>query len=119
MRHRGGGRVVPGVRQPAPDLPYAGFWARPDGAAALLGTDGVLIAGCEVGRRLPADRRTPLTPSTGVRTSTPPLRQALRLRTPTRLEEGRILAVGGLGADAADRRVVRTRQSALDTGARP
>ncbi|MFE7598359.1 Kelch repeat-containing protein [Streptomyces sp. NPDC057494] len=90
--------VTPGVWQSAQDMPFAGFWAQPDAAAALFGADGVLIAGGEDGRRLPTDLSALLTPSTGVWTSTPPLRQARRLHTLTRLENGQILAVGGLGA---------------------
>ncbi|MER7536718.1 kelch repeat-containing protein [Streptomyces sp. NPDC097704] len=90
--------ITPGVWQPAADMPYAGFWAQPSDAAAVLRDDEVLIAGGEDGRRLPTDGSMALTVSTGVWTSTPPLRQARRLHTLTRLENGQILAVGGIGA---------------------
>ncbi|MCZ0982523.1 hypothetical protein O1L60_36370 [Streptomyces diastatochromogenes] len=61
----------PGTWQPAPDMPYAGFWAQPADAAAVLGDDEVLLAGGEDGRRLPTDSSMVLTVSTGVWRSTP------------------------------------------------
>ncbi|WP_327281435.1 MULTISPECIES: kelch repeat-containing protein [unclassified Streptomyces] len=90
--------VTPGEWRPATDMPYAGFWAQPADAAAVLGEDAVLIAGGEDGRRLPTDRSTLLTPSTGVWRPTPPLGQARRLHTVTRLLNGQVLVVGGIGA---------------------
>ncbi|NEY30613.1 Kelch-like protein 17 [Streptomyces sp. PRKS01-65] len=90
--------VAPGVWRPAPDMPYAGFWAQPADAAAVLENGDVLIAGGEDGRRLPTDLSAVHTPSTGVWTPTPPLRQARRLHTLTRLGNGQVLVVGGLGA---------------------
>ncbi|MFH8836686.1 kelch repeat-containing protein [Streptomyces sp. NPDC017868] len=90
--------ITPGTWQPGRDLPYAGFWAQPADAAAVVGDDEVLLAGGEDGRRLPTDSSMVLTVSTGVWRSAPPLAQARRLHTVTRLENGQILVTGGIGA---------------------
>ncbi|MGW7171286.1 Kelch repeat-containing protein [Streptomyces xanthophaeus] len=94
----GAAGITPGVWRPATDLPFAGFWAQPADALALLGEDGVLVVGGEDGRRLPTDASAVLTPSTGVWTPGPPLGQARRLHTVTRLENGQVLVVGGVGS---------------------
>jgi len=78
-------------------LPFAGFWAQPDGAAVLLADGKVLIAGGEDGGRRPFADAALFEPAGGTWTRTGSLWSARRLHTSTRLADGRVLVTGGIG----------------------
>ncbi|MFI6080639.1 Kelch repeat-containing protein [Streptomyces sp. NPDC051217] len=87
----------PGSWRAGPEMPYAGFWAQPADAAALLGNGGVLLAGGEDGRRVPTGTSAVFAPATGLWTTARPLSSARRLHTVTRLMTGQVLVAGGIG----------------------
>ena len=89
--------AVPGTWSATADLPFAGFWAQPDGAAVLLADGRVLIAGGEDGSRRPFADAALFEPVGGTWSRTGSLWDARRLHTSTRLADGRVLVAGGIG----------------------
>ncbi|MFI8962633.1 Kelch repeat-containing protein [Streptomyces sp. NPDC053493] len=90
-------RTAPGRWSAAGEMPFAGFWAQPADAAALLADGRVLLAGGEDGRRVPTDVTALYDPAAGTWTATGALWTARRLHTTTPLADGRILVAGGIG----------------------